>query len=403
LSQQLDGRIFDEILSVRSNLKTDTEKDKRFDFSMTRSGSDPGFGSPDPCRRLGEKDSVVFIRALCAVLPSLRKSTLSGLVKRGFEEMSGVGVEGCIGGTSTVRLSGDKYNEETRDRHLYFKEGLSSSATGGGGSDDLGGKGAGDKTLVRLVVRNVCVGYSCLDRRRKQAAAVLGGSDTGNGSAGAPSASMAFDQEGGGGGSTDRGEEEVRIFVQSAADVIVTLARSESEGLKTFKTEKYVCSALTEAIEEATRVLQSRGSTSSPSEVVFAQRICAAELVTAVVQGLLSAQGVSGGEPCVWYFCVSVFVCGVCVCGVCVCVCVVDVCLLCMLHISSPARVNYYGLYVLVDVENDLECSVVMTSLVQINDLHHDLCQMSRHAYYHFNPLLFSALLQLSSHSSIPP
>jgi hypothetical protein len=320
---------------------------------MTRSGSDPEFGSPDPCHRLGEKDSVVLIRALYAVLPSLRKLTLSGLVKRGFEETSGIGVEGCIGGTSTVLDTGSKDTEETRDGHLHLK-GLSSSTTGGGGSGDLGCKGAVDKSLVRLVVRNVCVGYSCLDRRRKHAAAVLGGSDTGNGSAGAgaPFASMAFDQEGGGGGSTDSGEEEVRIFVQSAADVIVTLARSESEGLQTFKTEKYVCTALTEAVEEVTRVLQSRGSTSSPSEVVFAQRICAAELATAMVQGLLSAQGVSGGKPCVWYFCVCM-VSGVCVCGVCVCVCGVDVCVLCVLHISSPARVNWYGLYVLVDVEND--------------------------------------------------
>jgi hypothetical protein len=48
----------------------------------------------------------------------------------------------------------------------------------------------------------------------------------------------------------------------------------------------------------------------------------------------------------VWCVCV-------CVCVVCVCVWGVDVCVLCVLHISSPARVSWYGLYVLVDIEND--------------------------------------------------
>jgi hypothetical protein len=95
-----------------------------------------------------------------------------------------------------------------------------------------------------------------------------------------------------------------------------------------------VCTALTEAVEEVTRVLQSRGSTSSPSEVVFAQRICAAELATAMVQGLLSAQGLSGGKPCVWYFCVCM-VSGVCVCGVCVCGGGGCVCIVCAAYFQS--------------------------------------------------------------------
>jgi hypothetical protein len=360
----LDRIIFDEILPVRLDIES-AKMDKKYDFSMTKLGTDPGSGSRDLCNR--EEDSVVFIRALCAVLPSLQNSTLIGLLKRGLEESSGVWVKGCVAGTSAVRETVGKDAEGIRGQHLHLKGGLSSSTTGVVGRGDLGGKGAEDKSLVRLVVRSVCVGFSCLERKRKQAAAVLGTSDTRNSSdsdsagAGVPFPSMTVDQDGGGGrvGSTDRGEEEVRIFVQSAADIIITLVRSESKELKTVNTEKYATASLTEAIEEVTRVLQSRGSTSSTFEIVFAQRVCAAELLTAVVQGLLLAQGVSGGEPCVWYVFVSVCQC-VIFCMVyecytfvwCMCTCVcVSVCACCVCCVFPALRERHpYGSYVLVDV-----------------------------------------------------
>jgi hypothetical protein len=337
---------------------------------MTKVGTDLGSSSSNLYHRLGDSDSVVFIRSLCAVLPSLHKSTLSGLVREKSARMGGAGVAGIgigigIGtgtGTGAVGVIGYRHSESTIEESLHADRGLSNGTSGGGGRGDLGGRGDGDQSLIRLVVRSACVGYSCLDSRRRRAAAALVSADTrdGNPTAGtsasagtsAPLPSMAVDQEGvkggGNGGSADRREEEILVFVQSAADVIVTLAHSESEVLKTVKSEKSMRIILTEAIEEVTRVLQSRGASSFSSEVVFAQRICSAELLTAVVQGLLSAKGTAGGEicvVCVWcvyvwcvvYVCVCVFTCVVCVW--CVCMCVVCLYVWCVVYVCVCSRV----------------------------------------------------------------
>ena len=112
---------------------------------MIKVGTDLGSSSSDLCHRLGDSDSVVFIRSLCAVLPSLHKSTLSGLVREKSARMGVAGVAwagiaiGTETGTGAVGVIGYRHSESTREESLHANQGLSNGASGGGGRADLGG------------------------------------------------------------------------------------------------------------------------------------------------------------------------------------------------------------------------------------------------------------------------